>query len=167
MVAVISRLSEGSPRALVGLTGLILVMGLVGLMGGTAQAAPPPVFFHVNSTADDIDDNIGNGVCHTAANECTLRAAIQEAENGVQVGVPVVIEFSIPADGGSGPSCSVAPNICTITLTVALPTLTDSIAGAIKLKIDGASQAVNQPGNCTRTATAIGLTPCIDRKSVV
>ncbi len=35
--------------------------------------------FVVNSTTDAVDDNPGNGVCHTAAGECTLRAAVMEA----------------------------------------------------------------------------------------
>lgn len=35
--------------------------------------------FNVNSTQDAVDANPGNGVCATAAGECTLRAAIQEA----------------------------------------------------------------------------------------
>src|SRR5574340_707697 len=35
--------------------------------------------FAVNSTADAVDVNPGDGVCATAAGTCTLRAAIQEA----------------------------------------------------------------------------------------
>ncbi|MEO3924804.1 right-handed parallel beta-helix repeat-containing protein [Micromonosporaceae bacterium B7E4] len=35
--------------------------------------------FTVDSTADAVDVNIGNGICRTSANTCTLRAAIQEA----------------------------------------------------------------------------------------
>ncbi len=35
--------------------------------------------FVVNSTADRVDSNPGDGVCRTSANTCTLRAAIQEA----------------------------------------------------------------------------------------
>jgi len=35
--------------------------------------------FLVNSTTDAVDANPGNGVCATAAAQCTLRAAIQEA----------------------------------------------------------------------------------------
>ena len=41
---------------------------------GPAHAAS----FTVNSTADAVDANPGNGVCATAAGVCTLRAAIQE-----------------------------------------------------------------------------------------
>ncbi len=39
----------------------------------------PEATFTVNSTADAIDANIGDGVCADAAGNCTLRAAIQEA----------------------------------------------------------------------------------------
>lgn len=35
--------------------------------------------FAVNSAADAVDSNVGDGVCMTADGECTLRAAIQEA----------------------------------------------------------------------------------------
>jgi large repetitive protein len=34
--------------------------------------------FTVNSTADRVDSDVGNGVCKTSAGTCTLRAAIQE-----------------------------------------------------------------------------------------
>jgi CSLREA domain-containing protein len=37
--------------------------------------------FTVNSTGDEPDANIGNRICQTAAGTCTLRAAIQEANN--------------------------------------------------------------------------------------
>lgn len=35
--------------------------------------------FTVNSTADEVDNNPGDGVCATAGGTCTLRAAVQEA----------------------------------------------------------------------------------------
>src|SRR5262245_14512396 len=44
---------------------------------GSAQAA----LFIVNSTADDPDDDIGDGVCANGTGRCTLRAAIQEAND--------------------------------------------------------------------------------------
>ncbi len=46
---------------------------LVGV--GPAWAAT----FTVNSTADLVDANIGDGLCLTSANTCTLRAAVQES----------------------------------------------------------------------------------------
>ena len=45
------------------------------VLAGTSRAAT----FSVNSTADAVDANPGNGVCATAGGVCTLRAAIQEA----------------------------------------------------------------------------------------
>lgn len=38
--------------------------------------------FRVNSTGDEADANLGNGLCATAGGLCTLRAAIQEANYG-------------------------------------------------------------------------------------
>lgn len=35
--------------------------------------------FTVNTTADDVDDNYGDGICHTAAGKCSLRAAMGES----------------------------------------------------------------------------------------
>lgn len=46
--------------------------------------APTSVFaatYVVNSDTDAVDSNIGDGVCATAAAECTLRAAIQESNS--------------------------------------------------------------------------------------
>src|ERR1051326_517059 len=45
------------------------------VLAGSAQA----LTFTVNSTTDAVDANPGNGVCATAAGQCTLSAAIQEA----------------------------------------------------------------------------------------
>jgi hypothetical protein len=41
-----------------------------------------PTAFLVNTTLDLIDDNPGDGNCHTADNNCSLRAAVMEANNG-------------------------------------------------------------------------------------
>jgi CSLREA domain-containing protein len=50
---------------------------VVGTLLGSAQAAP--VTFVVNSTFDAVDANVGDRTCRTSAGDCTLRAAIQEA----------------------------------------------------------------------------------------
>lgn len=60
---------------------LVLAVGLVGTIvpaASVAHAAPTPTFT-VNSTADLPDANPGNGTCATSGGVCTLRAAIQEA----------------------------------------------------------------------------------------
>ena len=61
-----------------------------------------PATFAVNDTTDLVDDNPGNGFCHTAVNTCTLRAAITEANytNGATVSVPAGTYFlTIPNTG--------------------------------------------------------------------
>ena len=40
---------------------------------------PAANIWNVTSNADAVDDNPGNGVCHTAGNVCTLRAAMMES----------------------------------------------------------------------------------------
>jgi CSLREA domain-containing protein len=69
------------------------------------------VTFYVDSTGDEPDKKQGNGICRTAQNTCTLRAAIVEANshNGV-----AYVYFNIPGSG-----------IHTIQLNNRLPTLSN------------------------------------------
>jgi CSLREA domain-containing protein len=53
----------------------ILLAFCFGVLPITAQA----ITFSVNSTVDDVDATPGDGLCATTDGECTLRAAIQEA----------------------------------------------------------------------------------------
>lgn len=62
---------------LVGLLSAPLVV--LAVMAGASPAAAAPASFVVNSLADAGDDNVGDGVCATAAGECTLTAALEEA----------------------------------------------------------------------------------------
>jgi hypothetical protein len=61
----------------------------------TALAFAPAVLatptFTVDSTLDQIDDDTSDGVCHTAANTCTLRAATMQANKITGVGVTIVV----------------------------------------------------------------------------
>lgn len=54
-----------------------LMLALIWLMSTKATIVHASTFA-VNSTADAVDVNPGNGVCATSTNVCTLRAAIQE-----------------------------------------------------------------------------------------
>ncbi|MEO7326683.1 MAG: choice-of-anchor Q domain-containing protein [Dokdonella sp.] len=45
--------------------------------------------FTVNSTQDLIDDNTSDNVCHTAANTCTLRAAVMQANRSPGEGATI------------------------------------------------------------------------------
>lgn len=79
----------GSPRARLA-QGLALALAIpLGLLVSSSACAA--VVFNVNSTADAVDDVPGNGICHTAAAACTLRAAIMEANrsaSAVTINVP-------------------------------------------------------------------------------
>jgi CSLREA domain-containing protein len=78
--------------------------------------------FVVNSTGDGNDAAVGNGVCATSTNACTLRAAIQEAN---ALPGADAIHFAI----GSG--------LQTIQLVSTLPTISDRSGG---VTIDGYTQ---------------------------
>jgi hypothetical protein len=68
------------PKALLTLAALVLAGVLLALFSEPAEAAT----FAVNRTGDASDRNINNSVCdvsRTRGNQCTLRAAIQEANN--------------------------------------------------------------------------------------
>jgi CSLREA domain-containing protein len=78
----------------------LFTIGVVLFIVRGAVAAPLSITFTVNSTADAVDDNPGNGECHTAAGACTLRAAIMEANEAtsdVTIDVPSgIYVLSIP-----------------------------------------------------------------------
>ena len=83
----------------VGLLSLPLLA--LAIFAGAAPAAAAPASFVVDSLATDGDDNVGDGVCETAAGECTLTAALEEA-NAVDSATSSVdsvdITFSVTGD---------------------------------------------------------------------
>ena len=60
-----------------------------------AQTPPPTKIYNVNTTADLIDDNVADGDCHTSANNCSLRAAVMQANHLTTA--DVVAEIHVPA----------------------------------------------------------------------
>jgi CSLREA domain-containing protein len=68
-----------------------LSMAIVFAPSAHAQDPPPVVNFNVNTVADLIDDDAGNGICHTSANTCSLRAAIMEANRSSVVGARILV----------------------------------------------------------------------------
>ncbi len=106
---------------------LLLVLLAAGLpFAAPAQAAGP---FVVNTTADDIDISI-NSACATAAGQCSLRAAMQEA---IAAGTATQIKFAIPA---TDPGYNTAGGYATIQVTSRLPFMTSG-----NIEIDGTSQS--------------------------
>ena len=112
----------------VGLIGLIslthLPSGLLRPLQPTALAATT---FTVNSTGDGADSNTGDGVCNDGGGNCTLRAAIQQAN---AVAGADTISFQIPGSG-----------VRTIAPATVLPEITDPVV------IDG----YTQPGASANT----------------
>lgn len=110
---------------------LALLLSLTLLLLG-----PPPMppiaaaGFTVDSTADTSDANLGDGLCADTSGNCTLRAAIQQADFSPGSDT---ISFSIPV---SVPDCS--SGVCNILPASQLPPLQGGIT------IDGTSQATNQ-----------------------
>src|SRR4051794_1756192 len=111
--------------ALVALTGVLVAEPVV----QTANAVNPPVTFTVNSTADRAD-SAANGVCQTSvAGECTLRAALTEAD--AVTGGPAIVNFAIPGTG-----------VKRINVATRLPLINNGTAG---ITIDGFTQAGSAP----------------------
>ena len=52
-----------------------IAVGILALSGSAVQAAT----FYIDSTADGSDSNLGDGMCQTITGDCTLKAAIEEA----------------------------------------------------------------------------------------
>jgi hypothetical protein len=94
-----------------------------------AEAAAAKTFV-VNGTSDQADAKIGDGICRAANGECTLRAAIAEANRHSG---PDTINFAIPGSG-----------VQTIQLASRLPSLSDASGGTT---ING----YTQPGSAANT----------------
>ena len=106
-------------------------------MGLLAPQARAVSTFIVNRTADTPDANLSNAVCDVnptaAGNQCTLRAAIQEANDNNNPTETDLINFNIPD--------SVDPGVKTIAPTSTPPFITEPVV------IDGYSQ----PGSSVNT----------------
>ena len=133
--------------ALVALTALAMVAVML-LMASRPSYATAT--FVVNSTADQADVNVGDGVCDsnpTAGTEvCTLRAAIQEANDRTD-DLADTINFNIPTSGvatispaSALPSINGPVNINGYTQTGASPNSLDVGNNALlKVELNGSS----------------------------
>ena len=124
--------SWGTPTQLESNTAEIKNQPFLFLWNAPPTPAPPSPTVTVNSTGDGPDAFPGNGICDTGGvnsegdPECTLRAAMEEANASVVVDT---IHFAIPATdtGHSG-------GVWTVTPGSALPTVTTTVS------IDGTTQ---------------------------
>ena len=58
-------------------------VALLGFAVLAAPAAKAAISFSVDTVADLLDDDTSDGVCHTSANSCSLRAAIIDRKSVV------------------------------------------------------------------------------------
>ena len=92
----------------------------------------------VNTVNDLPDSNIGNGICRTANLDCSLRAALHEANASPGNDV---INFNIPGGG-----------VQTIHLVNPLPTINDTTGGVL---INGYTQPGSQPNTNPTISNAV------------
>lgn len=64
---------------------------LVALWLCAGSAAAQPTVFHVDTTEDDVDAFSDDALCRTANGQCSLRAAVQEANRGSIADVTIVL----------------------------------------------------------------------------
>jgi CSLREA domain-containing protein len=128
----------------------ILGVLLVALAGSCPAGAA--VTYHVNSNDDKGDANPGDGICQTASpGECTLRAAIQEANVGggvisvpaftIAIATPLVVTHTMTIEGAGVKATDIDANLMcrifivspppstAITLTVRDTTLSSGASG--------------------------------------
>jgi CSLREA domain-containing protein len=144
------RAAKGKTLALGSLVAALMAACLVLLVAEPAHADKT---FFVNSTKDRPDERPGDGSCYTGVRiiregifielECTLRAAIQEAN---ALAGADTINFGIPS--AEDPNCSATTGVCTISPASELPRITQAVT------IDGYSQ----PGATPNTLTQPGKT---------
>ncbi len=112
--------------------GLCMALGLLAPMPAGAQ-----VVYTVDSVLDQVDDNTADGVCHTAAGTCTLRAAVMQANQIGGVGATVtlpsgtyVLGAPVDADGDDSGDLNLT------TPASGFPIITIAGAGAATTIID-------------------------------
>lgn len=114
---------------------LAMAAAVILATGTTAAAA----IFTVNTTGDAVDTNLTDNICDVDASkagpQCTLRAAIAQANATSSADT---INFSIPAND---PKCNGTTHVCTITPASGLPAVTAPVT------IDG----YTQPGASVNT----------------
>jgi CSLREA domain-containing protein len=81
-----TRISDRTHRVRIRTLAAALASGL--MVSHLAVALPT---FQVDSTADLVDDDTGDGVCHTAAGTCTLRAAVMQANAFAATGALILL----------------------------------------------------------------------------
>lgn len=132
------------------------------LSNPSIHAAPAIITFNVDSALDQVDDNPGDGVCHTASNFCTLRAAITEANFTIGVSPIVMLPAGIYTltISPSGIDDITSGDLNIITPTVGSPIM--ALQGADQTGIDPLIGPLQDKGGRTLTHALLPNSPAID-----
>lgn len=108
------------------IVGLLLALAALLSPVGVSRAVPAasvlaaPKTFTVNTTDDTVDANPGDGACKDASNNCSLRAAIMEANaraQGDTISVPAG-DFLLTIDGGAEDAAATGDLDITTSLSI-------------------------------------------------
>lgn len=112
---------------------VLIVLTIMWIVGPTSVHAAGATFV-VTTAADGDDTDIMDGLCKTAAGPCSLRAAIQQANNMIE---PATITFAI---GTGAQSLSYASPLPEITAAMTIDATTQpGFAGQPIITLDGAN----------------------------
>jgi len=141
----------------------ICVFAMV-LIGGSisANSAVAQAVFQVDSTADQIDDDTSDGICHTAANTCTLRAAVMSANKEGGAGATIMLPagtYTFVRPAPVDPNDDSGGSIKLLAPVSGTPPITITGAGAAVTVIDAAQKdRVLAVDSSSRTAFVSGVT---------
>jgi len=93
------------------------------------------VIFNVNSNLDEVDSNLSDGLCQTAAGTCTLRAAVMQSNLAAGIGAEIVLPAgAYVLTRASGPGAD--DSFGDLDFTANTPSITIRGAGAALSIID-------------------------------
>ncbi|HEY2396948.1 MAG TPA: choice-of-anchor Q domain-containing protein [Rudaea sp.] len=138
-------------------TPAVALAGIL-MLAANAMAA---VVFTVNSIADQIDDDTSDGVCHTAANTCTLRAAVMSANKASGGDVTIMLPagtYTLVRPAPVDPNDDSGGSIKLLPPASGSPTITITGAGAAVTIIDSNQIDRVLSVELPRTASISGVT---------
>lgn len=110
--------------------------------GAVEAGAWHPLSIQVTSTVDAVDANLGDGICHSAAGDCTLRAAVQESNvtsgpDVIELAPAAVYDLTVKQPGNTPGSGEVEDGSATGDLDIAGALTLHGNGSTIKNEFDG------------------------------
>ncbi len=131
--------------AAAGTGACLLTAGMAAWVPGVAQGQASALSFTVNTTADAHDAHPGDGKCADAAGQCTLRAALEEADAsppGGTVSINVPAGYNLSTDS----SCGLSLKTDLVGVNPMLKPLADNGGRTLTQGLPRSSPAVNAGG---------------------